>query len=305
MAASVTSISELPQPESTYSAIITSQKRVREFLVYLSAGDNTGGDIAVNADLTGTGGIKIPAINDAYGSTALRVLTKSAKIKDKSNRRLYLVTVEYGIRENAGGGSISVDPWDRAKSYSYSSVEYEYDLETDFRPAGSGGAQKVLNTAGDLFAQPIKARRINTVVTVRYAAKVSTYNYATQAALIDSINDGDFTINGVTFAAYKCLCRDVVAAQQTWVDAAGTETAYYDISIIIETTSNANGFNLPVISKGYRYLSSGSLKRAMTDDVPPRPSPQPVLLSAGGAVTTTPNVLTFWPHRVATWGTGL
>ena len=290
MAATVTWCKELAMPESTFSANLTSQRRVREWEVCLSAADATGPDIAV----TGTG---IPTIGTAYGSTALTCLTLSARLKEKTNRKVYAVTAEYGITENAGGSPVTTDPWDRNKIYSYDSVEYDYDLEQDFNP---GGSVKVLNTAGEPYAGPIRARRINRLITVQFAKKVADWTYASQVVFIDSINSGNFAINGETFAAHKLMCRAIKAAQQTWISSAGTETTYYDIVYQFEASSDTNGFKLQVISKGYRQLVGGVLTLIKENN---KPLPRPSLLNASGAVTTTPYIQTYYPHRVVDWGT--
>jgi hypothetical protein len=291
MAATVTWVKELAMPEAVDSANLSSQRKVREWEVLLSAADATGADIA-------KGGTGIPAIGTQYGTTALRVLTLSSRLKSpNTNRKVYVVTAEYGIVQTSGGTSVTVDPWDRAKIYSYDSVEYDYDLEQDFNP---GGAVKVLNTAGDLFAGPIRARRINRSITIQLAAKVTSWTYASQVVFIDSINSANFAINGETFAAHTLLCRAIKASQQTWIDSGGTETAYYDILYQFEASSDTNGFKLQVISKGYQKLDGGVLKPILVDG---KRIARPALLNASGAVTTTPYIQTFYPHRVVNWGT--
>ena len=294
MAATVTWVREMAMPEAVDSSNLSSQRKVREWEVLLSAADATGADIAK----TGTG---IPAIGTQYGSTALRVQTLSSKLKSPStNRKVYVVTAEYGISETSGGSPVTTDPWDRAKSYSYDSVEYDYDLEQDFNP---GGAVKVLNTAGDLFAGPIKARRINRLITIQLAAKVSVWTYASQVVFIDSINSGNFAINGETFAAHKLLCRAIKASQQTWISSGGTETPYYDIVYQFEASSDTNGFKLQVVSKGYSekdVTAPSGLKDILIAGKRPA---RPKLLGSNGLITTTPYIQTFYPHRVVDWGT--
>jgi hypothetical protein len=291
MAATVTWTKELAMPEATYSAQLANQRKTREWEVCLSAPDATGPDIAV----TGTG---IPAVGAQYGTTALRVITLSARLKQPTtNRKLYVVTAEYGIVESSGGSPITTDPWDRSKTYSYDSVDYDYDLEQDFNPAG---AVKVLNTAGDLYAAPIKARRINRLIVVQFAKKVADFSYASQAVFIDSINDGNFAINGETFAAFKLLCRAIKAQQQTWIASNGTETAYYDIVYEFEASSDSNGFKLQVVSKGFSQKVGGVLQEIVRGN---RRLARPALLDVDGLVTTTPYIQTFYPHRVVNWGT--
>jgi hypothetical protein len=283
-------------PEAVDSANLSSQRKVREWEVLLSAADATGADIAK----TGTG---IPAIGTQYGSTALRVQTLSAKLKSPTtNRKVYTVTAEYGISETSGGSPVTTDPWDRAKVYSYDSVEYAEDLAVDFRPAGSGGPQPVQNTAKAPI--PLKWRRVNRLITVQLAAKVSTFNYASQVVFIDSINSGNYTINGETFAAYKLLLRSVRATQQTWISSGGTETAYYDIVYQFEASSDANGHRLVRYNMGFEQLVGGELITITSKSG--KKLTRPSYLKTDGTVATTDGdkvLLTFYPHRVVDWGT--
>jgi hypothetical protein len=290
MAATVTWVKELAMPEAVDSSNLSSQRKVREWEVLLSAADATGADIAK----TGTG---IPAIGTQYGSTALRVQTLSAKLKSPStNRKVYVVTAEYGISETSGGSPVTTDPWDRAVSYSYGSIEYARDLEQDFNPSG---AVKVLNTAGDLFAGPIVGRKINLLIGVNYAKKTTDFTPTTAAGYIGTINADAAVINGVTFAAYQVLCRGIRAEQQTWISSGGTETAYYQISYEFEVCGGTTDLhNLKVVSRGYRQLVGGVLTTIKENN---KSLPRPSLLNSSGVVTTTPYVQTFWPHPAATW----
>lgn len=293
MAATVTWCKELAMPESVLAVEATSQRRVREWEVCLSAADATGPDIA----LTGTG---IPAIGAAYGSTILTVQTLSARLKERTNRKVYIVTAEYGYKATTGGSVNTVAPWDRGISYSYDSIEYSYDLMKDFDP---NGAKAVLNSADDLYAGPIKARRINRVITASLAEKVSVFNYASQVVFIDSVNSGSYTINGETFAAQTLLCRAVKANQQTWIDSAGVSTDYYDIVYVFEASSDPNGFKLVLLNQGMRYKDGSEHKPILKNN---KQIPRPDLLDAAGAVLAvggTPTYKTFYPHRVVNWGT--
>jgi hypothetical protein len=68
-----------------------------------------------------------------------------------------------------------------------------------------------------------------------------------------------------------------------------------------EASSDTNGFKLSVISKGYRQLVGGVLTDIKGTDG--KRIARPSLLTSAGAVTTTPYVQTFYPHRVVNWGT--
>lgn len=289
MAATVTWTKELAMPESTFSSNRTSQRRVREWEVCLSAADATGPDIAV----TGTG---IPAVGAQYGSTALRVQTLTAKLKERNNRKVYTVTAEYGIAETSGGSPVTTDPWDRDKSYSYGSIEYEYDLEIDWNP---DGAEKVVNTAGECYAGPIGARKINLLITVNYAKKVADYNPVTESGRIGSVNGDTVTINGDTWSAQQVLCRTIRADKQTWISSAGTETAYYQISEEYECCSVSDTHTIKVISKGYRELVGGVLTKIKGNDG--KDIARPALLDEDGAETTTPYIQTFYPYPSSNW----
>jgi hypothetical protein len=150
----------------------------------------------------------------------------------------------------------------------------------------------------------LKWRRINRLITIQLAAKVTSWTYASQVVFIDSINSANFAINGETFAAHKLLCRAITARQQTWIDSGGTATDYYDIVYQFEASSDANGHKLVRYNMGFEQLVGGELVTITSKSG--KKLTRPSYLKTDGTVATTDGdkvLLTFYPHRVVDWGT--
>ena len=290
MPATVVSTSEIGQGQ--YASDGTkgdSVGRSRVFAVVISEPASNGGAVVLSS-------ASLPAPGSLYPSLSAIYCTSRRAALRTGSRVVYDVTCDYG--KDILEGTPTDPPWSRGYRYEYGSIEYVCDLEKDF----SSPRVNIVNTAGEPFLQPVRVPRYNSLVIVRGARQ--TWSESSIAPLRGTVNAASFTMNGVTYAAGKLLLRAAGATPSSWIHpTTGAETAYYDATFQIEVAHNEDLFNIVVMSKGYRYKDGSDMKRATCKDASGRViySPEPVMLDAAGAQTSTPYYQTFKPYAEASW----
>jgi hypothetical protein len=231
--------------------------------------------------LTATG---IPTLGALYtsGSTITAKQIGPAQEVD-GNPAVIIVPVEFN--DEFDFQEQDENPLIRPADINWGSVYYERAFEVD----ANGDA--VLNSAGDPFDPPPTQPVVRLQCTIE--RNVATHNPTTAFAYINTVNNGNVTIAGVSVTAGQALMVDFSATSQR---EAGT--VYARQRFVIEF---APSFVREILDAGYYQLTGGDKLPILDDNGDPFTEPQ--LLDGSGEVTTTPTFLAFDAHTATNFGT--
>lgn len=299
MAVGLTSVAEMRE----ISGELTKEANefTRYFLVTLSGVTSANVPEAVDYAMTASG---IPAYDAVWPFTMAnrmnpRVYRKRATMADPQRKDVYKVEVVYTNARTAvdsaatgpGSGVAEVSPWAADEVYDYSFEERDIALTIDRDNVA------VLNSAGDGFDPPVVVPETTMVINVsRGTEGASAFSPTNAYALINTVNSGTFTIDGVAYGAGILRLRQWTASDEYWVDpSTGTRTPYTAETISFE--ARAGGWNATVIDQGYMYRATAGGNKIRVE------SQDPVLLNSDGTknTTTTPNMLTFKKFSTNAW----
>lgn len=288
-------------------------KFVFNYAVTLSARDELGAYIAKTASY---GAISIPQDGTYLTSPAYLIVERVESTLRGSSGLNWTVKVTAGQNPLI---TLHPEPWLRKPLIDISQKIYPWVMEEDYNsdPAvNDGDPQACVNSARDPFDPPLMTERINTLLMVKWAQKVSDLDMDAVGAIVGTINTSAVSIRGTSYDVKTALLRAATGRETTWLDG----TIYWDLVYTIEVTRMVDVAKLKVLDRGYHYwyppLSSGNGQKYLIAVPGPNAGPplaagqeytaSPQLLDGEGNVldtsgTFTPIYKTFVPHDDADW----
>jgi len=237
----------------------------------------------------------LPAKGSAFDNSDPSVVCihRHAELNEEKNATLYRVTCYYGVDTTAAGSiGTGQPPWNRPSIPTWSTKDFERVLDKDY----SATPKAIVNCVGDPPDPPIMTRVVSPVAIIHSPRRMSDLDYVGQIApLVNTVNIAAVNIYGQTFAAGRCKLLEAPAAPTSYTDGNGTATQYWDLTLHIEISNLAAGFNSqPRLNTGYRAYKTASTPPATGIAVPAYDSTgaqqgftapsRPVVLTANGKV---------------------
>jgi hypothetical protein len=302
MAASVIDVQKLSGTGGSAGLKPTETRDRDIYLVTLSEPATNPRSLVLGASY---GGVTVPSIGDAHPVTGLPVARVDFDPEDPSTPEVYRVTVEYGQSQDADGLTGGTEPWSRADRVTRRPVVYEEAVSVDSE------GNKYVNGAGDPFADPLIAKKRNSLKVIMRRRRKSDFDPNAAEACMDKLNDSAITLDGESIPALQAVLHSVETRDAVWSDG----TPYYEISLEIEVERSVSLRYKNVQNKGFVVIEGGKRVAAsvpMTDGAGNEikgldgqslrvPVASSVFLTSSGASTTTPETKQFTVRTSSTW----
>lgn len=239
----------------------------------------------------------------------------------------WILVCEYGgDTDSTGSGvSVTVKPWDLPpENIVFTHVDYEKVIESTYTAEDfTNGdrytkSQRVVNSAGDMFANAPMGIKRN--LLMRFSYNLKTFKFTWIYSFLGTLNKNPETVLGMVLYANTARINELTATFIEVRNASGSinqSKSYWRIDIAIEVRADVK-HNLIVQNMGYKaldsndklayiYLEDGTYKCDSTKKPPQiQPIDAPAMLDNDGHVVASPSVTTvynrvfapFWPE---TW----
>ena len=245
MPASVVTVHETTQIGGSDGLRNEDYSRRRYWTVVLSEPAANGGELALAASGIPAKGAAHPTLTGLYASK--RSFESDSQINDGT---VWNVTVDYAIPSSDSIGGSTIDPWNREERISFGEARYEVAATKD------AVGLEYKNAVGE--ALEVTETKINPVLIYRIYRTRTSFNPFDAAALVNTLNQGSFTVRGATIAAEKALLLRFSVADERWSDG----TLLYDITYEIEIESAYPLKYQYYQNKSFYHLVGGKLYRA-------------------------------------------
>ena len=231
----------------------------------------------------------IPSKGDVFpgGSTSpsMTLRTKTARPHSDQDRRTYIVECNYSNKPAGGTGgtpnTTGDQPWDDDPLFDYDFTEYASRPRYD---KTSPTPLEYLNTAGHPFDPPHEIPLVGTRIII--TRNTQDYNPETARNLTNTINAGEVTIDGVTYAVGVCRLKRWSGRQAVFTTPGGSQETYWQE--VIEIEYKPDGFDLVIPNMGLKD-ASGVIYNS------------PVYLDASGNWSLSATFRTFKPYALSSW----
>lgn len=233
----------------------------------------------------------------------------------------YVKTIEgRGVDESVGywfniqidySSTVDQNPLNAPPAISWDFSESTQPYFIDYDPAGSASnadgspGKPTLNSAGESFENLLERETGSIRATYKVNVPAGGYDPSQAVTFNNVINDGGFTIDGVSIGDGQGKCRAITGGplQNTLVN--GTRVYYREKTTTIDFRMNWNDV---IDDRGFNEkdpMTMGKLRQIVKGTPPTKPD-KPWPLDGSGAakanITDTPSQLTFKPYKKMSFG---